>query len=86
MNYLFKNFVKPLNQQSYNNLNVLQPILKRGLYPQKKLNILYEGMINQISKFILRSIDNDTYYFKGILKEKDKSEFIKSIEKEMHVH
>ena len=56
------------------------------LCTQKKARSLIENMINQVSEYLLRSIDNVMNHFKDILSQAERSEFIKAIETKIYAH
>ena len=78
----FTNVVQDCNYNS----KTLRTMLERCFYAQELLETLVDNIINQISKFILSAIDNEAYHFKGMLRQPDRSEFIKAIEKEIDTH
>ena len=59
---------------------------ERVLYAHEKMNTLFDSTINIVQEIILSIIDNETYYLKDMLKQKDKLEFIKAMEHEIDVH
>ena len=61
-------------------------IIDRIFYTQKRISLLIDNSINYIKKFVLSSINNESYYLKDMLKQPDKSEFIKVIMKEIDVY
>ena len=48
---------------------------------QEKISVLIDDTINCISEFVLRTMDNESCNFKEILKQPDRTEFIKAMEK-----
>ena len=78
-------FINFAQDHSYDSENA-RTMLERCFYAQELLETLVDNIINQISKFILSAIDNEAYHFKGMLRQPDRSEFIKAIEKEIDTH
>ena len=53
---------------------------------QEKARSLIGNTINQVSEYLLSSIDNNKYHFKDVLHQTDRAEFIKAMETEIDVH
>jgi len=63
--------------------SVPKSFIKRIFYTQEQVCILIDKLLNYFSKYVLATIDNKAYHFKDILKQLDKTSFIKAIEKKM---
>ena len=59
---------------------------ERVLYAHKKVNTLFDSTVNIVQEIVLSIIDNKIYYLKDMLKQKDKSEFIKAMEYKIDLH
>ena len=53
---------------------------------QEYTNKLLDKLLNFVNEMIFSIVDNEVYYLKEILKQKDKSEFIKAMVKEIDIH
>ena len=56
-------------------------IIERFFHAQDVSHTLYDTSVNQVSEFILSTVDNDLYHFKDMLNQPDRAEFITSMEK-----
>ena len=54
--------------------------LERITHARENASSLIDNTINQVSECSLSSIDNDACHFKEILRQNDRSDFIKGIE------
>ena len=59
---------------------------ERILYVQEYVNMLINNSLNFVNEIILSIVDNEVYHLKEILKQEDKSEFIKVMVNEIDVH
>ena len=54
-----------------------KPTLERIMHDQEKASSLIDNMSNQVSEYLLSSIDNDVHPLKEMMRKTDRSEFIK---------
>ena len=59
---------------------------ERILHARDIANTLFDGTMNLINEVVLSIIDNESYYLKDMLKQKDKSDFIKAMEHKIDIH
>ena len=52
----------------------------------EKVNALFDSIMNIVQEIVLSIIDNEIYYLKEMLKQKDKSKFIKAMEYKIDVY
>ena len=55
-------------------------LFEKMLCAQEKASSLTGNIINQVSDYLLRSIDNDKYHFQDMLRQNDREELIKATE------
>ena len=59
---------------------------ERVLYVHEKVNTLFNSTVNIVKEIVLSIINNETYYLKNMLKQKDKSEFMKAMEHKIDIY
>jgi len=79
---LFVNFAKPESKIKTKKISFQERIL----YVQEYVNLLIDDSLNFVHEIVLSIIDNEVYHLKGMLKQEDKSEFIKAMVNEIEVH
>ena len=56
------------------------------MHTQKVTNTLIDNAISYVNEIVLSTVDNEVCYLKDVLKQEDKSAFIKAMVTEIDTH